>query len=82
MRSLIGSPVRRIEDAPLLRGQARFVADIAVADMLHACFVRSPHPHALVRAVGKDAALALPGVRAVLTLDDLAPVLVLSLIHI
>src|SRR5690349_4737508 len=76
MRSLIGSPVRRIEDAPLLRGQARFVADIAVADMLHACFVRSPHPHALVRAVGKDAALALPGVRAVLTLDDLAPVLV------
>src|SRR5436305_12580305 len=75
MRSLIGSPVRRLEDEPLLRGNGRFVADLAVADMLHACFVRSPHPHALVRAVAKDAALALPGVHAVLTLDDLASVL-------
>ena len=42
----------------------------------HAAFVRSPHPHALIRGVDKSAALALPGVHAVLTLDDLAPVLV------
>ncbi|HKA74907.1 MAG TPA: xanthine dehydrogenase family protein molybdopterin-binding subunit, partial [Xanthobacteraceae bacterium] len=38
--------------------------------------MRSPHPHALIRAVAKDEALALPGVHAVLTLDDLGPVLV------
>src|SRR5262249_1535216 len=75
MGSTIGSPVPRLEDEPLLRGKGRFVADIAVPDMLHACFVRSPHPHALLRGVVRDAALALPGVRAVLTLDDLVPVL-------
>jgi aerobic carbon-monoxide dehydrogenase large subunit len=37
--------------------------------------VRSAHPHALIRAIELDAARALPGVVAVFTLDDLAPVL-------
>src|SRR5262249_18210618 len=59
----------------LLRGRGRFVDDIAVAGVLHAGFVRSPHPHALIRAIDKAAALNLKGVHAVLTLDDLAPVL-------
>ena len=76
MRSLIGSRIPRLEDEALLRGKGRFVDDIAVPDVLHASFVRSPHAHALIRAIAKDAALAHPGVQAVLTLDDLAPVLV------
>src|SRR5581483_5098499 len=66
----------RLEDRPLLTGAGRFIDDIAVADMLHAAFVRSPHPHALIRKVDARDALALPGVHAVITLDDLAPVLV------
>jgi aerobic carbon-monoxide dehydrogenase large subunit len=41
--------------------------------MLEAAFVRSPHAHALIRGIDKDAALASPGVHAVLTLDDLRP---------
>jgi carbon-monoxide dehydrogenase large subunit len=73
--ALIGASIPRLEDAALLRGSGRFVGDIAVNGALHACFVRSPYPHALVRRIAKDAALALPGVDAVLTLDDLAPVL-------
>jgi aerobic carbon-monoxide dehydrogenase large subunit len=73
--SLIGSRVHRLEDDALLRGRGRFVDDIAVPGMLHAAFVRSPHPHAVIRGVSKTAALALPGVHAALTLDDLAPVL-------
>src|SRR5262249_30012107 len=76
MPSLIGARVPRLEDEPLVRGRGRFVGDIGVPDALHACFLRSPHPPALIRAVAKDEALALPGVHAVLTLDDLAPVLV------
>ena len=75
MTSLIGSRVQRLEDEPLLRGKGRFVDDIALPGVLHAGVVRSPHPHALIRKVAKDAALALPGVHAVLTLDDLAPVM-------
>src|SRR4051794_19218886 len=75
MAPLIGSRILRIEDEPLLRGKARFIDDIVVPDVLHAAFVRSPHAHAAIKGVDKTAALAVPGVRFVLTLDDLAPVM-------
>ena len=75
MDSLIGSRTLRIEDEPFLRGKGRYIDDIVVPEMLQAAFVRSPHAHALIRGISKTAALALPGVRAVLTLDDLAPVM-------
>ena len=75
MTRLIGARIPRLEDRPLLLGQGRFVDDIALAGVWHAAFVRSPHPHAAVRGVDASAALALAGVHAVLTLDDLAPVM-------
>jgi aerobic carbon-monoxide dehydrogenase large subunit len=71
----IGSRVLRLEDDALLRGKGRFIDDIAVPGVLHAAFVRSPHAHAAIRGLAKDAALALPGAHAVLTLDDLSPVM-------
>jgi aerobic carbon-monoxide dehydrogenase large subunit len=70
---LIGQSVPRIEDEPLLRGRARFIDDIELPGLLHAGFVRSPHAHAAIRAIDVGAAAALPGVHAVLTLDDLGP---------
>src|ERR1700754_288602 len=66
-----GARVARLEDAALLTGRACFVDDIKLADTLHACFVRSPHPHARIRAIDTAAAGAMPGVHAVLTADDL-----------
>jgi carbon-monoxide dehydrogenase large subunit len=75
MTGLIGARLPRLEDRALLVGGGRFVDDIALPGVWHAAFVRSPHPHAAIRAVDARDALALPGVRAVLTLDDLAPVL-------
>ena len=71
----IGSRFRRLEDAPLLTGQGRFVDDIRIPGLLHVAFVRSPHAHAAIRTIDGRAARALPGVYAVLTLDDLMPVL-------
>ena len=71
----IGARVPRLEDQALLTGKGRFVDDIAAAGALVAAFVRSPHPHALIRSVDAAAAREMPGVVAVLTLDDLAPVL-------
>jgi aerobic carbon-monoxide dehydrogenase large subunit len=68
----IGKRVPRLEDRDLLRGKARFVDDIHIEGLLHAVFVRSPHAHAKILSIGKDTALALPGVRAVLTADDIA----------
>jgi carbon-monoxide dehydrogenase large subunit len=70
---MIGSPLPRLEDHALLTGRGCFVDDIAIAEALHAAFVRSPHPHALIRDIRPDAAQALPGVVAVLALDDIAP---------
>jgi aerobic carbon-monoxide dehydrogenase large subunit len=75
MGGLIGARIPRLEDGALLVGKGRFVDDIAVAGMWHAAFVRSPHPHAAIRRINVQDAIALPGVHAVLTLDDLAPVL-------
>jgi carbon-monoxide dehydrogenase large subunit len=74
--SIIGSRITRLEDEPLLRGKGRFVDDIKLPGVWHAAFVRSPHPHALIKSIDKDAALAVPGVHAVLTLDDLSGVMV------
>ncbi len=66
-----GARVTRLEDAGLLTGKGRFVDDIEVPNALAASFVRSPYAHARVRSIDAAAALALPGVVAVLTAADL-----------
>jgi len=63
----IGQPVRRKEDFRLLTGKGRFGDDVTLPRQAHACFVRSPHAHARIVTVDKTAALAAPGVLAVLT---------------
>ena len=68
---LIGERVERREDARLLTGRARFIDDIRLPDMLHAAVLRSPHAKARFTRVDARAALALPGVHAVLTHEDL-----------
>ncbi|WP_332816002.1 xanthine dehydrogenase family protein molybdopterin-binding subunit [Ramlibacter sp.] len=52
-------------------GQAQYVTDVRVPGMLHARLLRSPVPHARIRGVDVSRALALPGVHAVLTGEDL-----------
>jgi carbon-monoxide dehydrogenase large subunit len=66
-----GARVTRVEDPALLTGRGRFVSDITLPGMLHACFVRSPHAHARIGRIDTAAARAMPGVHAVLTADDL-----------
>jgi carbon-monoxide dehydrogenase large subunit len=66
-----GARVARIEDPALVTGRARFTADIRLPGMLHGAFVRSPHPHARIRAIDTAKALAMPGVHAVLTARDM-----------
>jgi len=73
---MFGARVKRIEDPALLRGMGRFADDIRFPDMLHACFVRSPHAHARIRSIDAAAARAMPGVHAVYAFDDMAPYLV------
>jgi len=63
----IGQPVRRKEDFRLLTGRGSFGDDLVLPGLSHAVFVRSPYAHARIVAVDKRAALAAPGVLAVLT---------------
>ena len=72
--SLIGKRVRRKEDPRLLRGRGHYVADITPAGTLHAAIVRSPHAHARIVSIDASAALAHPGVHAVLLPEDVAHV--------
>ncbi len=66
-----GHAVRRIEDRTLVAGRGAFVDDFSLADQAHLCFLRSPHAHARIVSIDASAALALPGVVAVLTGDEL-----------
>ncbi len=68
---LTGTSVQRVEDPRILTGRGRYVDDVTVPGMLHAAFVRSPFPHARVGGIDVTEALAVPGVRAVLTAADL-----------
>jgi aerobic carbon-monoxide dehydrogenase large subunit len=66
-----GHAVRRKEDDALLRGAGRYVADYAPENLTHAVVLRSPHAHARFRITDTKAARAVPGVRLVLTAEDL-----------
>jgi carbon-monoxide dehydrogenase large subunit len=68
----IGAPLARKEDLRFLTGQGRYVEDIEIPGALHACFVRSPHPHARIKSIRTDAAKKSAGVVAVYTGKDLA----------
>ncbi|OBG22772.1 xanthine dehydrogenase [Mycolicibacterium celeriflavum] len=68
-----GARVPRIEDNRLLTGRGTFVDDVVRPGMLHACFVRSPFARATIKGIDASAALAMPGVHAVFTAEDLNP---------
>jgi len=68
----VGVSVRRFEDAALLRGEARYLDDLRLPGTLAVAFLRSPHAHARIQAIGVERALEAPGVVAALTGPDLA----------
>ncbi|MGH8821624.1 MAG: xanthine dehydrogenase family protein molybdopterin-binding subunit, partial [Rhodoferax sp.] len=67
----VGRPMERLEDAALLTGRGSYADDLGVKPgTLHAALLRSPHAHARLIRIDAQAALRLPGVRAVLTGED------------
>jgi putative selenate reductase molybdopterin-binding subunit len=55
---------------PIVTGNAHYTMDVEMEGMLHLKVVRSPHAHARITAIRKDKALAVPGVHAVFTWED------------
>ncbi len=70
---VVGRAVPRLDLPEKVTGQARYTADIKLPGMLHGKVLRSPYPHARLRAVDASRAARLPGVHAVLTPFDAPP---------
>ena len=71
---VIGSRPLRPDGVDKVTGRAVFGADVKLPGMLHGKMLRSPHAHARILAIDMSAAQALPGVRAVVTAQDLPSV--------
>ncbi|MES2847147.1 MAG: aerobic carbon-monoxide dehydrogenase large subunit [Pseudomonadota bacterium] len=69
----MGSSRKRVEDARFTQGKGNYVDDIKMTGMVYGDFVRSQYAHARIKSVDTAAALAVPGVIAVLQAADLAP---------
>jgi 2-furoyl-CoA dehydrogenase large subunit len=70
-RAWVGQRLERLEDDALLNGRGAYADDLGTRPgTLHAAVLRSPHPHARLLGIHTQAALAQPGVRAVLTGAD------------
>src|SRR5437763_13755658 len=68
---LIGRDYTTPDLVAKVTGRAKYAEDYRAEGMLFCKLLLSPMPHARVRRIGTSAALAMPGVRAILTADDL-----------
>lgn len=69
----IGKRRRAVEHRRFVRGQGRYAADIVPVGLLHVAIVASPHASARILSIDTSAALAMPGVHAVITGEEMQP---------
>jgi 4-hydroxybenzoyl-CoA reductase subunit alpha len=72
--TLIGKSVPRPDAVAKVTGAAQYTDDISLPNMLHGALLRSPHAHALIRKIDTSRARALPGVKCVITGQDVPAV--------
>ncbi len=65
-----GSSVAAPASAAIVTGRERYTLDVHMDGLLHLKLLRSPHAHARIQSIRKDRALAVPGVHAVFTWED------------
>ena len=66
----LGHPTTRIDALQRVTGKATYTLDVSLPGMLYARVLRSPHPHANIRSIDVSKALAMPGVKAVITHEN------------
>jgi CO/xanthine dehydrogenase Mo-binding subunit len=69
--SAIGVGRRRVDGESKVRGVTRYAADLPIAGLLHARLVLAAEAHGRIARIDREGALAVPGVVAVLTAEDL-----------
>ena len=67
---LVGAPVKRVEDARLITGAAKYIDDLQIPGIAHVAILRSPYAHARIGSIDTTKAAAVPGVIAVVTGKD------------
>jgi CO/xanthine dehydrogenase Mo-binding subunit len=70
---LVGQNYTTPDIVAKVTGKAKYAEDFRADGMLFAKLLLSPLPHARVKSIDASAALAMPGVKAILTVDDLPP---------
>lgn len=68
--STLGTSVPQVNARSKVLGRAQYAGDLKIAGMLHGKVLRSPYPHARIARIDATQALALPGVKAVVTGAD------------
>ena len=66
-----GQAVKRVEDQLLLLGAGKYTNDVSLPGQARLVFLRSPYPHAKIKAIDTQAAKAMPGVHGIFTGDEL-----------
>ena len=67
---VVGHPTPRIDAVQRVTGAAKYAGDVRLPGMLSARVLRSPHPHARITGMSTARALALPGVKAIITHEN------------
>jgi len=71
---VIGKPVPKVDATGKVLGQTQYVDDIKLPNMLYGKILRSPYPHARILHIDASRAKSLPGVKAVITGEDIPKV--------
>jgi CO/xanthine dehydrogenase Mo-binding subunit len=74
----VGKRTPMIDGGAKVTGHLKYIADLKMHGLLVARFVLSTYAHANITSIDKEAALAIPGVVAVITADDLPPIVPVS----
>jgi xanthine dehydrogenase molybdenum-binding subunit len=70
---VVGTRPIRHDGIDKVVGRAKYGADYSMPEMLHGKVLRSPHAHARIKSINVDRAMRMPGVKAVITHQDFAP---------
>ncbi len=68
--SVIGKPLNRRDAREKVNGQAKYSTDMIIPGMLYAKALRCPHAHARIRKIDTSKAEALPGVKAIISMNN------------
>ena len=69
--TVVGQSITRLDSPDAVTGKTRFADDFTFPGMLHARLVRSPHAHARILSINTEKAMALEGVHAAITGQDM-----------